>query len=402
MYRGFIQKLIQRPVSHASVALIGLAGLLYGAYGYPTPDAMRTLEWGIAGLLMAALMMARPWHIFSLKSYDWGRLFFLFGLSIPLLVGVLSGHEIRLMIRDILPFIFMMMPVLYAKILWQKQSVAILSFAVLSIGLLFALRCLSPESILGASRPLDYLANMPSLLLAAVFGVGSGLYILCERISVKNLCKAGLFAVFGVLCLWPILETVQRASAGVFAVSICAVWCVCFMRFPKRAVVIGGASLVICILIFSDFKPFLSALFEKNMLAGSNMRWSELAAVWEHISRSPISLIFGAGWGAQYASPAVAGITVNYTHSLLSALLLKTGLLGLILGLFYTGSVLCRLLDRFSQFPVLVIAILGPVLIDIALYASYKSLDFGLVLLLAAAIYHQPIASQQPVLYAKD
>jgi len=75
-------------------------------------------------------------------------------------------------------------------------------------------------------------------------------------------------------------------------------------------------------------------------------------------------------------------MTVNFTHSLLTSYWLKTGLCGLALVLLYLfrlGIVLARLMP--AQ-PLLAAAIAGPLLIDISLYASFKSLDFGLVLLL--------------------
>ena len=115
------------------------------------------------------------------------------------------------------------------------------------------------------------------------------------------------------------------------------------------------------------------------------MRLEELSAVWDVVSANPLTLLFGAGWGAGFASPAVADIHVQFTHSLVSGMLLKTGLVGLFLSLFY----LCALSLRLFQLRLGVVwplAIMAPVLIDVFLYASYKSLDFGLVLLVIVAL----------------
>src|SRR5690606_20532715 len=95
-------------------------------------------------------------------------------------------------------------------------------------------------------------------------------------------------------------------------------------------------------------------------------------------------MFFGRGFGATVQSPAVGNMTVNFTHSLLTSFWMKTGLFGLALVLAYLvglGRVLWR--GLFIH-PVLAVALAVPFAIDIALYASFKSLDFGLILLLIA------------------
>ena len=112
------------------------------------------------------------------------------------------------------------------------------------------------------------------------------------------------------------------------------------------------------------------------------MRWQEMQAVFGAINHSAFSLLFGNGWGAQYASPAVAGDIVNFTHNFFSGLLLKAGLVGVCLSLFYFGMLIRGLGSLSKRAPVFVLAISGPLLINLFLYASYKSLDFGLILFL--------------------
>ena len=102
----------------------------------------------------------------------------------------------------------------------------------------------------------------------------------------------------------------------------------------------------------------------------------------------------GLGWGGTFESPAVGDVRVNYTHSFVSCMLLKSGMLGAALAVAYLiGSFIgiTRLLPRHL---VLGLALAGPLLIDSVLYASYKWLDFGLLLLLisAAVQLHRPAA----------
>jgi len=136
------------------------------------------------------------------------------------------------------------------------------------------------------------------------------------------------------------------------------------------------------------------------------MRSAEWAAVWAEVSAHPISLLIGKGWGATFSSPAVADIEVNFTHGLLSSLLLKTGLIGLGLGLVYLGALGRGWLNMFKTHPVIVVALGGPILIDVFLYASFKSLDFGLMLLLLASLRFygdgnaHGVETAPPVLYS--
>jgi len=50
------------------------------------------------------------------------------------------------------------------------------------------------------------------------------------------------------------------------------------------------------------------------------------------------------------------------------------------------GALGVALFRHVFEKPVLVLAVLGPVLIDVFLYASFKSLDFGLLLLMIPAV----------------
>lgn len=384
-YTSVMQKLMHWPQRDMGLFLMVCAALLYGAFGYPTPDSMGGVEWAIAAMVLAAFFLSRPWSFLSTGGLTCARLFLVFGLSVPLIMAVVSGNAPRAIVRDVIPFLFMMMPVLYGGLL-RDHNQRFLMGAVLGVGILFSLRCVFPNDFLGQSSKLDYLANMPSVLMAAIFFAGFAIFNFCARFDLKSLVWLPFFLGLSALCLWPVLATVQRASTGVYALCVLGVLLVCFLRFPKRAAVLSGG-LALCLgMTMPFFAPSLDALAQKNILVGSNMRLAELAAVWQEISQTPLGVLFGQGWGAEYASPAVAGITVNYTHSLLSALILKTGLAGLFLGLLYLGVLVKGLVENFYQNPVIILAIFGPLFIDIFLYASYKSLDFGLVLMLAAAV----------------
>ncbi|MCK5374452.1 MAG: hypothetical protein KAJ40_04140, partial [Alphaproteobacteria bacterium] len=73
---------------------------------------------------------------------------------------------------------------------------------------------------------------------------------------------------------------------------------------------------------------------------------------------------------------------VNFTHNFFSSMMLKSGLIGMMLCCAYLSGLIGRLMRVISKNPVLGLAIAAPVFIDLTFYASFKSLDFGLMLLM--------------------
>lgn len=96
----------------------------------------------------------------------------------------------------------------------------------------------------------------------------------------------------------------------------------------------------------------------------------------------PVTFLFGTGWGGIFSSPAVGGLDVNYTHSLLSTMLLKGGaVLFLLTGLSCLAA-LYQIVLIFQRDSARGLTLFWPFIIPVFFYASHKSLDFGLLLLL--------------------
>ena len=140
----------------------------------------------------------------------------------------------------------------------------------------------------------------------------------------------------------------------------------------------------IMILMFPVFSLAFDALVYKTQLYGGNMRLAELSAVWNAIAVHPVPALFGLGWGASFNSPAVADIQVTYTHSFFTFILMKTGLVGLCVAGAYMWYLFKHVIAYYRQSHdiVFTLALIGAFIIPLFLYASYKSFDFGLVLLL--------------------
>lgn len=385
-YSGFIDRLMHMDMHRLRLGALCLAIVIYGAWGSPTPDQFGVVELSVAVLLMLGVGVkgVAGALVFSVRSPLWfraGQVLLMFGLSTGVVCGALAGHGAGAMARDVAAFGFLVLPVL----LWAslKESFAArrgVVLAVLALGLLFGVRAGFDVPGLAAGDDLYYLANMPSVLFAAIFLAGSAMTGFAARFSVQSLGVALALSALAILALWPLAETQQRASLGVFALSMAGIYTSCLWRYPRRALVMGGCLTLGLGAVWPEIGAVVSDVQRKTALVGGNMRFEEWRAVWQDIAAHPFSLVFGQGWGAHFSSPAVADIRVNYTHGLLSSLLLKTGLVGLGLGLVYLVGLAAAALRLWRCWPVAALALAGPVLIDVFLYASFKSFDFGLVL----------------------
>ncbi|MCF8495313.1 MAG: hypothetical protein K9G62_01455 [Alphaproteobacteria bacterium] len=310
----------------------------------------------------------------------------LFGLTVPLIVGALGGHASALMIRDVIPFLFFLLPLFLTRLCGVEKRPDITLIAIQGAGLMFAVRAIwevRQASLFLVPVELTYFANAPTILFTALFLMGTAALMSMAPLNRASFLHIVVLGCLSVVALTPLALTVQRAGLG-YAVLYAAIlmgmglWCA-----PYRVL---GVILTITILLFltlgDPLLEIVSSLREKTALVGMNMRREELAAVWNEITGSPLGFLFGTGWGGTFESPAVGGVRVNYTHSLLSSILLKTGLIGLLLTGVYLWGLAREGGGMILHRPVLALALAGPVAIDVFLYASFKSLDFGLILLL--------------------
>ncbi len=371
--------------------ILCLTILAYGCLGYPTPDQPGVVEIVIGvglilsfGLPQAAFALLITPHAEPLWMKA-GRLLLIYGLSVPLITGILLGNHISAIIRDLFPFMFLLLPFfaydLYGRL--SKYQAQTLLYIILGAGMLFALRGIYVlKDGIDAINDIDalYLVNAPTVLFSAIYLLGFMIITLSLRRFLFPLIL-GLSSIIPMISMGLVL---QRASFG--AIMISGLFLSGFvlrqnlLRFIMLCIV-GGASLY---LFWEQALPYLNNLSLKNQAVGSNMRFFELYAVWERIAEESVTALFGQGWGGTVQSPAVGDLTVNYTHGLISASLLKTGLVGTFLTILYLGALSLRFPVIYKSSPALALALFWPFVIDIFLYASYKSLDFGFILLLIA------------------
>lgn len=369
--------LLRQPVAWQSVTF-ALALILYALTGSPTPDQI-----SIAEILTAALLIISISLPILTQMPVPAALLIIYGFSLPVLVGVASGHAGGAIIRDLIPFGFLLLPLFY-------RASFLLPWLVAGIGMAFAGRSLlpykdtlqHPQLWLG-QPPADllYLANSPEVLFSALYLLGTGLVLIWSR---KSLIGGFFLMIAASLPVLAMAVMMQRAGIGCMILAGMVWAAIGFWARPGRTLLTGAVASLLLIPFIPLIEALLGTLAMKTELVGLNSRVQEWSTVLDLVSQSPWALLFGLGWGLTFENPAVGNIEVNYTHSLISALLLKTGVTGVGLTLLYLWIFAKQCVPQLFRSPVLVLALACPLGIGLLFYASYKSLGFGLILLLLA------------------
>jgi len=368
--------------------------LLYALFGSPTPDSLGIIEFLIGGMLILSIGFVRFYEVFTkpIRFRFWksaGQFYFLYGIVFATLTGAMLGTNLSLMLRDIIPFMFLFLPLFLLPLLRERPEYFRLAlFGVVLIGLFFSLRSLTikfiPNCAMWCTSELLYLENMPTVLFSALFLLGQGArQILHQRqTTVKDVIIFYGYAALSLLPMSAMALSLQRASIGAVIIYLGLILIFSFYKTPRSAMRLLGALAVVAIIIGFSGDYIYMALTQKSSSVGLNMRPEEARAVWEELTVHPFSFLFGLGWGSHFNSPAVGGLSVNFTHNFFTSALLKTGFIGFVLAIAY----ICGLLERLSRVMIkdyiFGFALCAPIIIDLTLYASFKSLDFGLVILL--------------------
>jgi len=385
------------------------ACLIYALFGSPTPDRLGLVDAVLIFLLalsvgiahMRGLLVRSAGHRFWKSA---GQISLIYGLSIPLAVGAMAGHSFGAMLRDIVPFACLFLPLFCLPVIRARpRYFRTTLLGLILIGLLFGLRSLVMRfdiscaiDVWCANDELLYLENMPTVLFSCLFLFGSAITYAVRGISLRHMFVFGSLIALALIPLAAMIFTLQRASIGAVVVYIACVYSYFFYKKPFRA--LGALFLGVAALYVVDIslEGVFASLWDKTRNVGLNMRPQEMAAVWEIVRRDPVTLLFGIGWGGHFNSPAVGGLSVNFTHNFFSSMFLKSGLIGVIFCSAYIAGLLERLVRVIKKNTVFGLAIAAPILIDLTLYASFKSLDFGLVLLMipASLVYFRQFESR--------
>lgn len=370
---------VRHGVSWRPLAFI-IALLVYAGFSSPTPD---TLGWpeAVVALGLAAVVMVPRLNILNVSAL----LFLLYGMSVPLISGVASGHDPAMIVRDLVPFSFLLLPLFFRRAIKDHQTA--FTTLLMVMGFIFAARSLwpyrdaflSPQTWLG-KPPADllYLANSPEVLFSALmlFGFGAGLIWARRAFWVG----AGMMAASAIPVL-AMAVMMQRAGLGCVVLAA-GVWtAIGFWIKPLRTAAMAAVCLTLLLPLLPLAQQVGQALVYKTEMVGLNSRAQEWGTVLRLTGQSPWTMVFGLGWGTSFENPAVGNLPVNYTHSLISSIWLKTGLLGVAFLGFYLWNLAKQAVPDLLRRPILLLSILCPLGIGLIFYASYKSLGYGLLLL---------------------
>ena len=367
-------------------ALFILALIVYGLLSSPTPDNPSYPEAIIFICLLGAIGLGNflPLRV-KQDKWQWaGLLLFTYCLIVPNIASIYHGYAVHNILRDLVGGVMLCLPLfLFPFIANHAKRPVILFYGVMGIGLAFSLRVLFLDfSFFTEKQALLYLANSPLVLLTALLLLLMGWASLQQRLSLRGLAITTCLFAIALLPIFAMIIDFQRASFIAIAMALLGYISIIFVQRPLRLIVPCGVVLIAGVFGYDFILDIIENITTKTAKVGLNMRSQEALAVWESVTISPMILIFGLGWGAEFESPAVGGLPVSFTHSLLSYMLLKTGLVGLSLTVVYLVFIFEKLGRLVFIKPVEFNALLWPFIIPILFYASYKSFDYGLILTL--------------------
>lgn len=245
----------------------------------------------------------------------------------------------------------------------------------------------------GAPADLLYLANSPEVLFSALSGFVAAFYMAQNQ---KKYIVGLLILILSFIPIVAMTLMAQRAGLGAILLFILINATILFYARPKITLIFIAPFLLMAWWFIPVIDSIMATLVAKTYHVGLNARAEEWRTVFTLWTGDIVHFTFGFGWGARLENPAVGGLSVNYTHSFISALLFKTGLLGAATFSFLGGMALKNInRQKIKENFALFLAVLAPMIISIFLYASYKSLGFGLILLIFAFFQQRIVERNQ-------
>lgn len=384
-----------------------LAFLLYGLFSDPTPDNPGLIEAAIGLLLMAFVGTGAFKAIGAELAFPAKRtlptpvvLGFVWLITVPSLIGVLRGADALDFARDVIPLLYLLLPALAMPTLSEnpEKSVRIILWGFAFVGVMYTVRFLhqvtgtfGEETLFGG---IEVFIMDPAVLFSATFLLMLGTKLFFDRrlIAAVTVLAVGAF-IYAVLA-----STGLRAQIVLVAFAVAFMLLLRLLKHPVRFTSWLPVLVVAGVVLFTDVGDWVdfvvNTMLTKTEDSGlANSRDLEMAEVLELVSNDPMTLLFGAGWGAKlYLS--TSGDVVRYTHSTFFFLLWKTGLLGLI----FFAPLFLWVAGRFVALGK--IALRDPVLLAIwfgclnvlvvygILEVGYKILTFGFTLCLILLVGH--------------
>lgn len=384
-----------------------LSILAYGAASAPAPPGIRPQELLVfAGI---ALLAGATHSLRFFSGQDLGRapaplaagsVIMVWLLWQGFVLGLWNSWGLTDMMRDIVPMLFLSLPLLLAPALGrlpEYQADRLADVAALA-GLLFALRWWVEAglalSAVGAS-PLGegrfYLLNSALVPFASVWLGLRAMRLLLSPPTGWGWVLAMAAATGSLCCLLAQAATLHRAGLLLSLLALAVGMGRWLWRRPALFVTGFLLTSVLLLAVGARVAGVAELLADKTESVGLNNRADEFLAVLEQVSRHPLSFLLGDGWGALVANPAVGWWRVSYTHSAASYFLLKLGAFGLASMLLLAGLLAGMVARTARQMPILLLAVAPSLLLGCFLHTSFKYLCFSLLLSLVMGRAHRSL-----------
>lgn len=340
-------------------------------------------------------------------------------IVIPLFVGLYNGNALKDIARDVLPVMFLTaIPTVLVFAVNGKSrrsiQLAIIT-ALLFVGVVSSVQFTSGvakeygsvsglvsemrQGLLQLSEersetPEVYPLSMvflkaydPAVLFSAIFLVGLGFKnITCDANLMR--VSAVMSIALGLFCAYSLVSLGLRAHALLMIFSLFIVLINYVSRMKNIKALIIAMALCSGFVIFY-FHDALYLMMVKQASVGANGKIAEFHAAMMVVSEDLYTVMVGDGWGAKFFNPILMYET-RFTHSLLSFLLLKTGIIGLfgMAGLFLLlfKRIDIKALWNSSYGCLLVMSSVPPVIIGVATQPVYKMLSYGVVVALLVLV----------------
>jgi hypothetical protein len=367
----------------------------------PAPGRFGWREMAVGGGIVLATGIVRPLMIGTgvMMANPRARLHDVIGtaafnylLWVPLLRAMFSGNNDEDIYRDVVPLLFLFLPILLVPS--GPVMYRLLTLGLAAVGVLFALRWWWPGLAfrqigrLAMPEGDGYLLNSPTVLFAAVLLPLLALERLERRPGLPSLLMAFLLCGGGAIAGAALAGAVHRAAL-IMALSVVvgfAAWQA--RRKPLLALLLLVVAAVAAVGT-GQLAGTIQQIVWKTETYGLNERSAEAAAVLDQVGASWSDLLFGQGWGTLMRSPAVGDMWVSYTHSFATYMLLKTGVIGCLVTLAYVVSMGPALFGLMRADAPMAIALLPPFGLGLFAHTSFKYLCFGLLL---SILNHEKIA----------
>lgn len=409
------------------------------SFGSPMPPQVTWLEILMgAGMLIGGLALTGPVMRVARQHREatWCLVLVLSLFFLPLCIGLVRGNRITDMMRDVIPFAFMLaMPILLIYSATRDSRACLRSWmvgALIFVGVCTALTFFAGAlTLFGSTDSLvaviqysygvrnDAQAGSIDSLVAIIqhditqYAVSSPEFNNKKRVVFLKLYDPAMLFAAIFLCAWGIVLMVKSWQGwlpGVFLAGAGGAIAYGFMILGLRSYT---AFFVLAVLIVSlaqwrergfyvRFLPYIligAALFShqisaishlliaKQQIMGSNGKLAEWQAVLQAISASWQSTLFGLGWGSTVNNP-ILGEATRFTHSMLSYYLLKSGVVGLgillmAIKLLFTHSwKMCDGASINTSLLIFQVSCIPPLVIGVLFEPTYKMLSYGVIMAL--------------------